>query len=137
MTSSLSKATENLRAIMGECTRPSINTETIRKEAEARARVGMQVQQELSAQAQQRTYDSLAKCSSAMMRMDVLVKQLAKRGASKQDSLSTAKQYMCEIAKYLSNAARAASDLSDAHIAVGETIGSLERLCDQLEELLK
>jgi hypothetical protein len=137
MTSSLSKATENLRSIMGECTRPEINTETIRAEVEARARVGVQAQQELASQAQQRTYESLAKCSNAQMRMDVLIQKLAKRGVSRQDSLSTAKQYMGEIAKYLSNASASASDLGDAHIAVGETIGSLERLRDQLEELLK
>jgi aromatic ring hydroxylase len=137
MTSSLSKATENLRAIMGECTRPEINTETIRAEAEARARVGVQAQQELTSQAQQRTYDSLAQCSSAMMRMDVLLGKLKKAQQTpgqSRDALSATREMLRMLARHFDTCADQSLDVDDIHASLGEAACAIESIIAQIED---
>jgi hypothetical protein len=129
MTSPLSKATENLRSIMGECTRPEINTDTIRAETEARARASLQARQELSSQAQQRTYESLAKCSNAAMRMEVLIGRLNKSQQSPIEMLRI-------LARHLDASAQS-KDFDDIHATLGETIVAIKIVMDQIEERRK
>jgi hypothetical protein len=137
MTSALAKSTENLRSIMEECTRPEINTDTIRAETEARARAGMQARQELSSQAQQRTYESLATCSNAMMRMDALIGRLktAQKSTGRSgDAMSAMREMLRMLARHFDVCADQSSDMGDIHMSLSEAKYTIEAIIAQIDE---
>jgi hypothetical protein len=97
----------------------------------------MQARQELSSQAQQRTYDSLAKCSNAMMRMDVLLGRLKKAQEApglSMDALSATREMLHTIARHLDVSADSANDVDDIHSTLGETIATIEVVMGQIED---
>ena len=136
--SALQRATDNLRSLMHD-TSPAmrLDKEVIEATARARREANERELQEQAAQAQQRTYDSLAKCSNAAMRMDILLGRLKKAQQSpgrSQDALSATREILHTLARHLDIAADQSSDVDDIHTSLGEAVSTIASIMSQIEE---